>query len=86
MAVSRKGSGFSETVDRVVRGGSWAFQAGDLPAAFRLGLRAGDRGRIRNTDNHYLTFEGSGRPFVKGGADIPENLLGYEAIRKLVKN
>lgn len=29
-------------------------------------------------DNHYLTFKGSGKPWLKGGANIPENLFGYD--------
>ncbi len=40
-------------------------------------FRAADRGLLRNTGNHYLTFAGSGRPWVKGGPDIPENFFGY---------
>jgi hypothetical protein len=38
-------------------------------------LRA--QGRLRYTGGRYLHFAGSGRPFLKGGADSPENFLGY---------
>ena len=39
-------------------------------------LRA--RGFLRHDANsHYLRFAGSGEYFIKGGADSPENLLGY---------
>jgi hypothetical protein len=39
-------------------------------------LRA--RGFLRHDANsHYLRFSGSGEYFIKGGADSPENLLGY---------
>jgi len=39
-------------------------------------LRA--RGFLRHDgDSHYLRFAGSGELFIKGGADSPENLLGY---------
>jgi len=41
-------------------------------------FRAADRGLLRNAGDHYLTFAGSGRPWVKGGPDIPENLFGYD--------
>jgi len=35
--------GFSETADRVLRGGSWANEARNLPAAIRNRNRAGNR-------------------------------------------
>jgi len=41
-------------------------------------FRAADNGLLRNSGHHYLTFAGSGQPWVKGGPDIPENLLGYD--------
>ncbi|MBK8504811.1 MAG: DUF5060 domain-containing protein [Saprospiraceae bacterium] len=34
-------------------------------------------GRIVTTGGHYLKYAGSGRHFLKGGADSPENLLAY---------
>ncbi|MEM7131230.1 MAG: DUF5060 domain-containing protein [Chloroflexota bacterium] len=40
-------------------------------------FRSADKGWLRNEGNHYLTFAGSGNPWVKGGPDIPENFLGY---------
>lgn len=41
-------------------------------------FRSPDKGWLRNEGNHYLTFAGSGRPWLKGGPDIPENFLGYD--------
>lgn len=38
-------------------------------------LRA--EGRLQYTGERYLRFAGSGRIFLKGGTDSPENLLGY---------
>jgi hypothetical protein len=35
------------------------------------------RGLLRHAGGHYLVFAGSGEPFLKGGADSPENLLAY---------
>ena len=35
------------------------------------------RGRIGYTGDHYLRFSGDGSPFLKAGADSPENFLGY---------
>jgi len=35
------------------------------------------KGRLVYDGTHYLRFLGSGEPFVKGGADSPENWLGY---------
>lgn len=40
-------------------------------------FRSAEKGWLRNTGNHYLTFAGSGTPWIKGGPDIPENFLGY---------
>ncbi|NJK95408.1 MAG: DUF5060 domain-containing protein [Bacteroidales bacterium] len=34
-------------------------------------------GRLKYTGERYLKFEGSGKYFLKGGADSPENFLGY---------
>jgi hypothetical protein len=34
-------------------------------------------GRLVHDGGHYLRFAGSGRPFLKGGADSPENLLAF---------
>jgi len=46
----------------------------DKPAA---DFRAPENGLLINRGGHYLSFGGSGRPWIKGGPDIPENLLGY---------
>jgi hypothetical protein len=35
------------------------------------------RGWLRHTSSHFLRFAGTGEPFLKGGADSPENFLGY---------
>ena len=35
------------------------------------------RGRLQYVGERYLRFAGTGRPFIKGGAGSPENLLGY---------
>lgn len=35
------------------------------------------RGRLIVDGGHYLRYEGSGEAFLKGGADSPENFLGY---------
>ncbi|MDX2245959.1 MAG: DUF5060 domain-containing protein [Bacteroidia bacterium] len=37
----------------------------------------GDEGKIRRVAGHYLQYAGSGRYFLKGGADSPENFLAY---------
>ncbi len=34
-------------------------------------------GRLEYVGERYLRFKGTGEPFLKGGADSPENLLGY---------
>jgi len=36
------------------------------------------RGRLRYVGERYLRFAGTGEPFLKGGADSPENFLAYE--------
>ena len=38
---------------------------------------AGAEGKIRRVPGHYLQYAGSGRYFLKGGADSPENFLAY---------
>ncbi|MEM9443779.1 MAG: Ig-like domain-containing protein [Verrucomicrobiota bacterium] len=35
------------------------------------------RGRLNYVNKHYLQFAGSGKYFIKSGADSPENLLAY---------
>ncbi|TFH26445.1 MAG: DUF5060 domain-containing protein, partial [Myxococcales bacterium] len=39
-------------------------------------FRAASNGSLV-TGEHYLRFAGSGRPWLKGGSNIPENFLGY---------
>jgi len=41
-------------------------------------FRSRDKGLLANRGHHYLTFAGSGRPWIKAGPDIPENFLGYD--------
>ena len=41
-------------------------------------FRASAHGLLINRGDHYLTFGGSGLPWIKGGPDIPENFLGYD--------
>ena len=36
------------------------------------------KGRLRYVGTHYLKHEGNGEIFLKGGADSPENFLGYK--------
>jgi hypothetical protein len=40
-------------------------------------FRAPGHGMLVALGNHYLQFLGSGNAWLKGGPDIPENLLGY---------
>lgn len=40
-------------------------------------FRAPARGMIVNDGGHYLVFRGGGGVWLKGGANIPENFLGY---------
>jgi len=55
-------------------GGSFAVKASDKTGR---DFRSPGKGLLANRGHHYLTFGGSGRPWVKGGPDIPENFLGY---------
>lgn len=55
-------------------GGSFVVKASDKTGR---DFRAPDKGLLANRGHHYLTFGGSGKPWVKGGPDIPENFLGY---------
>jgi hypothetical protein len=36
------------------------------------------KGRLQYVGTHYLKHEGNGEIFIKGGADSPENFLGYK--------
>mgnify|MGYP001816043750 CR=1 FL=1 len=40
-------------------------------------FRAENRGTLVNPGGHYLRFKGSSQRWIKGGPNIPENLLGY---------
>jgi hypothetical protein len=40
-------------------------------------FRSADKGRLAAAGGHYLQFLGSGDPWLKGGTNIPENLLAY---------
>ena len=40
-------------------------------------FRAPGRGLLINDGGHYLVFRGSGKLWLKGGTNIPENFLGY---------
>jgi hypothetical protein len=59
--------------------------AGFDGASGRIVIRASNKrgrdfraqGLLRYTGQRYLRFAGSGRPYLKGGADSPENFLAY---------
>ncbi|MCA9145313.1 MAG: DUF5060 domain-containing protein [Planctomycetaceae bacterium] len=55
-------------------GKTGTFQVGPSDKSGR-DLRA--EGRLQYVGKHYLRFAGSGRYFMKAGADAPETLLGY---------
>ena len=40
-------------------------------------FRAANKGMLINRGEHYLTYGGSGKPFLYTGPGIPENILGY---------
>ena len=52
----------------------------DIIASNKTGrdFRAPEHGTLTNAGGHYLTFAGSGTGWIKGGPDIPENLLGFD--------
>ena len=53
--------------------GSFIVEKSDKPAPdFRA------KGRLQYTGTHFLKYAGTGEPFLKGGADSPENFLGYK--------
>jgi hypothetical protein len=54
------------------RTGSFAINTSD-----KTGRDFRAKGRLEHNDEHYLRFAGSGEYFIKGGADSPENFLGY---------
>lgn len=51
---------------------------GQTGSLFVLPAAAGESGRLVRTHPRYLQWAESGAYFLKGGADSPENLLGYE--------
>ncbi len=55
-------------------GGSFDVAASDKSGA---DFRAPDKGMLSNRGHHYLTYGGSGAPFLYTGPGIPENILGY---------
>lgn len=57
-------------------GRSGSFTVGASDKAGR-DFRAPSAGRLTYTGGHYLRHAGSGRPFLKAGADAPETLLAY---------
>ncbi len=57
-------------------GAGGTFTVGDSGASDR-DFRAPDRGFVRNDGGHYFTLSGSGDVWIKGGPNIPENLLGF---------
>jgi hypothetical protein len=44
----------------------------------KTGIDFRAKGRLKLTGGHYLQHAGSGEYFIKGGADSPENFLGYK--------
>ncbi|MFC1762592.1 DUF5060 domain-containing protein [Planctomycetota bacterium] len=40
-------------------------------------FRASEHGLLINRGDHYLTFGGGGKAWLKSGPDIPENFMGY---------
>ncbi|MBD0404361.1 DUF5060 domain-containing protein [Flammeovirga sp. EKP202] len=49
----------------------------DVSPTDKTGLDLRGKGRLKPTDTHYLQFEGTKEYFIKGGANSPEDLLGY---------
>ncbi|WP_172826969.1 DUF5060 domain-containing protein [Flammeovirga sp. SJP92] len=49
----------------------------DVLATDKTGLDLRGKGRLKPSDTHYLQFEGNKEYFIKGGANSPEDLLGY---------
>jgi Domain of unknown function (DUF5060)/Bacterial Ig-like domain/Putative collagen-binding domain of a collagenase len=54
--------------------GNFTIAASDKTGA---DFRAADKGMLVNRGQHYLTYGGSGKPFLFTGPGIPENILGY---------
>ena len=49
----------------------------EVEATDKEGKDFRSKGRLINTGKHYLAHAGTGEIFLKGGADSPENFLGY---------
>lgn len=49
----------------------------EVAASDKSGRDLRREGRLQYVGKHYLRFAGSGRYFIKAGADAPETLLGY---------
>lgn len=49
----------------------------DIGLSDKVGRDLRGEGRLEYVGKHYLRFAGSGRYFLKAGADAPETLLGY---------
>jgi hypothetical protein len=48
-----------------------------IAATDKTGIDNRGKGMVRYVNNHYLQFAGTGEYYIKGGADSPENFLGY---------
>ena len=55
-------------------GASGSFTAGPTD---KTGRDFRGKGALRHAGGHHLVFAETGEPFLKGGADSPENFLGY---------
>ena len=79
----RKGAGVAVSLDPAAgspagcHGAAGRFDVAESDKSGR-DFRSPDKGLLINRGHHYLTFGGSGKPWVKGGLDIPENFLGYD--------
>lgn len=65
-----------QNVDRY-HGRSGSFLVGEGRGRRRASRDFRQHGRLQYVGEHYLRFAGSGRYFIKAGADAPETLLGY---------
>jgi Domain of unknown function (DUF5060)/Putative collagen-binding domain of a collagenase len=49
----------------------------EIAPSDKIGQDRRDRGMLKYVGKRYLQFAGTGEYFIKGGADSPENFLGY---------
>ena len=78
-------SGANVAVDLAANAGTVVTASNGLSGTFTVAasdktgadFRAADKGMLVNRGNHYLTYGGSGKPFLWTGPGIPENILGY---------